>query len=46
MTVLGMVIVDSWLAWKGFRGLRSYLEQKTFYEVLVEELIDNNFDAI
>jgi Transposase IS4 len=46
MTVLGMVIVDSWLAWNGCRGLRSTLEQKKFYEVLAEELIDNNFDAI
>jgi hypothetical protein len=46
MTVLGMVIVDSWLAWKGCRGLRSTLEQKNVYEVLAEELIDDNFDAI
>ena len=43
MTILGMIIVDTWLIWKGICGLTDADEdQKDFYTKLSEELIDND----
>ncbi|KAI2496728.1 Transposase IS4 [Fragilaria crotonensis] len=42
MTVLSMIIVDTWLAFSQCRGEGTMAEkQKTFYTLLAEELIDN-----
>ena len=45
-SVLGMCIVDSWLAFSGCKGKRCSLKQADFYMLLAEELIDNSIDTI
>ena len=49
MSILGMVIVDSWLVWKQIRNLgdggSAEEGQKDFYTYLAEELIDNTYDV-
>jgi hypothetical protein len=42
MSILGMVLVDSWLAFT--QCTNSEEKQKDFYILLSEELIDNNYD--
>jgi hypothetical protein len=43
MTILGMIIVDTWLV---YRGCTETVEkQKDFYLSLAEELIDNTYDS-
>jgi hypothetical protein len=44
MTVLGICIVDTWLIYKGCLGERCDLEQRKFYSVLAEQLIENQYD--
>ena len=44
-SILGMVIVDSWLVYKGCRGVRLDMTQTDFYIALSEELIDNDCDT-
>jgi hypothetical protein len=38
--------VDSWLLYAGARGQLRSMKRRTFYETLVLELIDNEFDSI
>ena len=45
-SVLRMCIVDSWLAFCGFKGKRCSLKQADFYMLLAEQLIDNSIDTI
>jgi hypothetical protein len=45
-SLLGMIIVDSWLLYVGARGELRSIKQREFYEALCLELIDNNFDLI
>jgi hypothetical protein len=45
-SVLGIIIVDSWLVYSGGRGLRTGIDQREFYEQLADQLIDNSFDSI
>ena len=44
MTLLGITIVDTWLAWSQATG--SKCTQSEFYNDLAEELIDNNYDRV
>lgn len=37
-----MIIVDSWLVYKGGYGMESHLTQKEFYEEISTIFIDNN----
>ena len=46
MSLLGVVIVDAWLAYSGCIGERLSITQKDFYSALSEELIDNSYDQI
>lgn len=41
-TILGMILVDSWLVFKG--ATRTTESQSEFYNLLAEELIDNTHD--
>ncbi len=43
-TILGMIVVDTWLVWKGIHGEAAETE-KDFYRAMAEELIDNDYDA-
>jgi hypothetical protein len=45
-SLLGMVIVDSWLLYAGARGPLRSMKQRTFYETLALELIDNDFNSV
>jgi hypothetical protein len=45
-SLLGMIIVDSWLLYVGSRGELRSMKQRGFYEALWLELIDNNFDLV
>jgi hypothetical protein len=45
-SLLGIVIVDSWLLYAGARGPLRSMKQRTFYETLALELIDNDFDSV
>jgi hypothetical protein len=42
MTLFGMIVVDSWLAFSACTGAAE--TQKEFYTLLAEELIDNSYD--
>jgi hypothetical protein len=45
MTILAIIIVDTWLVWDGCHKDSQYREtQKEFYTLLAEELIDNSYD--
>ena len=44
MTLLGITIADTWLAWSQATG--SKCTQSEFYNDLAEELIDNNCDRV
>ena len=46
LTLLGMVIVDSWLVYAGARGELRRMKQSEFYEQLSLELVDNDFDVV
>jgi hypothetical protein len=46
ISILGIVIVDSWLAWRGCKGSANGIQQREFYVALAEELIDYSFDHI
>jgi Transposase IS4 len=46
MSILGIVIVDSWLAWRGCKGSANGIQKREFYVALAEELTDNSFDCI
>jgi predicted RNA-binding Zn-ribbon protein involved in translation (DUF1610 family) len=43
-TILGMHIVDTWLAWKGLGLCDEGETENVFYEYLAEELIENEYD--
>jgi hypothetical protein len=43
--VLGVIVVDAWLAYSGGRGIRTGMDQSEFYEQLAGQLIDNDFDS-
>jgi hypothetical protein len=45
-SLLGMIIVDSWLLYVGARGKLRSMNQREFCEILCLELIVNNFDVI
>jgi Transposase IS4 len=45
-SLLGMIIVDAWLVYSGGRGARAAMEQRSFYEKLADQLIDNQFDYV
>jgi hypothetical protein len=45
-SLLGVVIVDSWLLYVGVRGKLRSMNQREFYETLCLELIDLKFDVI
>jgi hypothetical protein len=44
-SVLGVIVVDAWLAYSGGRGIRTGMDQCEFYEQLAGQLIDNCFDS-
>lgn len=44
MTILGMIIVESWLAY--IQCTKAKETQKEFYTYLAEELIDNTYDSL
>jgi hypothetical protein len=44
-SVLGVIVVDAWLAYSGGRGIRTVLDQREFYEQLAGQLIDDYFDS-
>jgi len=46
LTLLGMVIVDSFLLMQGCHGSSKAMDQRLFYEKLAEELIDNTHDTV
>jgi hypothetical protein len=48
MSILGMIIVDTWLAFDGCTRaeLNGRVKQTKFYELLTKELIDNSFDQV
>jgi hypothetical protein len=45
-TLLGMIVVVSWLLHTGAMGPLQTMLQNEFYESLALELIDNNFDSV
>lgn len=45
LTILSMIVVDTWLAYKQCRS-EQVENQKSFYTLLAEELIDNRLDAV
>jgi hypothetical protein len=45
-SLLGIIIVDAWLVHSGGRGARATMEQRSFYEKLADQLIDNQFDYV
>ena len=45
LTILSMIVVDTWLAYKQCRS-KQVENQKSFYTLLAEELIDNILDAV
>ena len=45
-SILGMHIVDTWLAWKGLGLCEEGEREDVFYEYLAEELIENEYDAV
>ena len=44
LTVFGMCVVDSFLLMQGTQG--DWMEQRSFYEQLAEELIENTYDVV
>jgi hypothetical protein len=44
-SILGMHIVDTWLAWKGLSLCKDGEVEDVFSEYLAEELIDNEYDS-
>lgn len=46
LSLVGMCVVDSWLAFKACKGSRCMVDQRDFYNKLTEQLIDNNFDYV
>jgi hypothetical protein len=44
LTIFGMCIVDSFLLMQGTQG--DSMEQRLFYELLAQELIDNTYDVV
>ena len=51
LSIIGMIVVDAWLIYKGIRGfgmpgIKGEEDQKLFYTLLAEELIDNTFDQV
>jgi hypothetical protein len=45
-SLLGIVLVDSWLLYAGARGPLWSVKQRRFYETLALELIDNDYDSV
>jgi hypothetical protein len=45
-SLLGMVIMDSWLLYVGARGPLRSMKQRTSYETLALELIDTEFNSV
>jgi hypothetical protein len=45
-SLLGMIIVDAWLVYSGGRGAKATMVQRSFYEKLADQLIDNEFDYV
>jgi hypothetical protein len=43
--VLGVIVVDAWLAYSGGRGIRTAMDQREFYEQLAGQLINNYCDS-
>ena len=42
-SLLGICVVDSWLLYDGIYSDRPHLSQRTYYEVLATQLIDNRY---
>jgi hypothetical protein len=45
-SLLGMLVVDTWLLYTGARGRVRTMVQSEFYEALALDLIDNNFEQV
>jgi hypothetical protein len=45
-SLLGMIVVDSWLLYTGARGRVRTMVQSEFYEALALDLSDNNFEQV
>jgi Transposase IS4 len=46
LTIFSMIVVDTWLEFNGLRNTQTLeMNQKEFYSVLSEELIDNSFGS-
>jgi hypothetical protein len=45
-SLLGIVIVDSWLLYAGARGPLRSMKQRRFYETLALKIIGNDFDSV
>jgi hypothetical protein len=43
-SLLGMIIVDAFLVYSGGRGVRRHMDQRSYYETLEDQLINNSFD--
>jgi hypothetical protein len=43
MSIFGMIVVDSWLLYKGCTG-EKHMTQHTYYKALIDALIDNNYN--
>jgi hypothetical protein len=44
--ILGMHIIDTWLAWKGLGLCKEGEVENVFYEYLAKDLIDNEYDSV
>jgi hypothetical protein len=45
-SILGIVIVDSWLTWRGCKCSANGIQQREFYVALAEELFDKVLIAL
>jgi hypothetical protein len=43
-SLLGMITVDAFLVYSGGCGIRRHMDQRSFYEKLADQLINNSFD--
>ena len=45
VSIFGMCVVDSWLAYRGCKGIRCAIKQAFFYMLLAEKLIDSMMES-
>jgi hypothetical protein len=41
-----VIVVDAWLVYSGGRRIRTGMDQREFYELLADQLIDNYVDSV